>query len=365
MTRILIIDDSKFVHRILTSVLEAEDDIEIVGHAYDGAQGVKLHNEIKPDVVVMDVEMPVMDGLEATRRIMGETPKPVVIFSSAGARVSNLAFKSLGSGAVDLVEKPDVDDADSLAEVIREKLVNKLRLYTGLQVVRRIKKELIHNLEEHGKKLGTRVDREEVSVSEKPVSSEGEYAGMVVAIAASTGGPKTLRDFLATLPDPLPWPVVILQHMSTGFFEGFREWISQGCRAPVEFMKAGCSCLPGTVYIATGGQHWGVGGDGKFVAVDGDPVFGIRPCADVLFTTMAEVYRDRLVGIVLTGMGHDGKMGASAIKKAGGHIVAQHQDGCILFGMPKAVIEADLADSVLRIGEISEYLVSHSSTING
>ena len=150
MTRILIIDDSSFVHKVLDKVLKSEEDIEIVGHAFDGAQGVRLHKELDPDVVVMDVEMPILDGLEATRQIMGEAPKPVVIFSSAGRHVSNLAFKALGSGAVDIVEKPDVEDSASLESVIREKLITKLRLYSGLQVVRLIKKELIDNLEQHG-----------------------------------------------------------------------------------------------------------------------------------------------------------------------------------------------------------------------
>jgi two-component system chemotaxis response regulator CheB len=356
--RILIVDDSPFIHKMLELALGDAPGLEVAGHAFDGESGVRLTAELSPDLVLMDIEMPVMDGLEATRQIMGSVPKPILVFSAAGKRVSGLAFRALEAGAVDLVEKPEADNAADLRACISAVLFPKIRLYAGMQVVRRIRRELIETLGEQGRRLEQRTVAAPSIPSDNVPAASG---GPVIAIAASTGGPQTLRQLLPLLPDPLPWPLLLLQHMSQGFYEGFAEWIAQTCHFPVKFMENGMKPLPGNLYIAPGGRHWGVGQAGGFMAVEGEPVFGIRPCADVLFSSLAEIYGDRLIILVLTGMGQDGKLGAEAVRAAGGHVIAQHQDGCPLYGMPKAVIDAGLADAVLRIADIPAHLARHTA----
>jgi two-component system chemotaxis response regulator CheB len=309
-TRIVVVDDSALLRRILIDILATQPDFEIVGQGRNGQEAVRLVRELRPDVVTLDVEMPVMDGLDALREIMREFPTPVLMVSSRTVSGAEATLEALHSGAADCLAKPQDRLAVSMHDV-REELVTKVRAVRGARV------------------------RERVPVVLSS-SGGGVATDRVVVLAASTGGPRALNTFFEGLPKGFGAPILMVQHMPAGFVESLAKRLNAVGTVPCRVMEAGDCVEPGVAQIAPSGTHVRVQRDGHFEFVDGPTIHGVRPSADPLFQSAAEVYGARTVGVVLTGMGKDGAEGAKAIRDAGGTVFAEHESSCVIYGMPRA-----------------------------
>jgi two-component system, chemotaxis family, protein-glutamate methylesterase/glutaminase len=365
-TRVLIIDDSSIVHTLLGKVFAGHEDLAVAGDAYDGASGVQLAKESSPDVIIMDINMPGMGGLEAIEEIMAEKPAPIIVFSSGSRDIVDLSFKAIELGAVDLVEKPSAPDLSSLKAVIEDKLVRTIRTFADFRVMRRFKKRTMpvlphgihaHHPVAHGTPVsgaGARL----VPATTRPVGDAGAF--FVIAVASSTGGPQMLHALLQQ-PElaPLAAGVIVLQHLAEGFIDGFVDWLGVFSVLPVVVAGVGEFMARGLVQVAPAGRHLGVNGEGRFISIDQPPRFGIRPSADVLFDSLAENLGSRLITVVLSGMGSDGSHALPKVKQCGGYVIAQDEESSLIFGMPKAAIETGAVDAVLNIRQIPGFLARY------
>jgi len=367
--RVLIIDDSQIVHTVLAKAFAGLPDIEIAGDAFDGRGGVKLAGELAPDVIIMDINMPGMSGLEAIEEILAHKPAPIVVFSAASESIADLGFRAIELGAVDLVEKPAARNLTELKEVVEEKLVRTIRTFADFKVMHRFKRRPPPTRApgpvspEEGAAVREPPDRERKRVSAAVREHPGPSrfgAFHVVAVASSTGGPQMLSRLLGH-PDlvSLNAGVIVLQHIADGFMAGFIEWLRLFSALPVTAARPGDFVSPGIVQVAPGGSHLGVDGRGRFVSVEAPPLYGILPSADVLFASLAETFGKRLVAVVLSGMGSDGAKALPAVKRNGGYVVAQDEESSLIFGMPKAAIATGCVDRVLNIASIPEFLAGY------
>jgi len=334
--KILVIDDSALIRRILCSILEKDPQIEVVGEAENGKVGVEKAIKLKPDVILMDIHMPVMDGLEATQNIMSLCPRPILIISSVVNKTEAYSsFRALAAGALDVLKKPD---SDAEWKKLSEILIRKVKLFAEVKNLSPVK----------------------VKPQVLPLTGvkKGKEKYEVVAIGASTGGPTILKEIIAPLPPSFPMPILIVQHMPHGFIEVMVEWLNYNVKLKVKQAQQGESIKAGIVYVAPAGKHLQVNSR-RFLVVDGVTplVNSHRPSVDLLFQSVAQVYGDKAIGILLTGMGEDGARGLKAIKEAGGYTIAQDKQGCVVFGMPKAAIELGAAIKVLKPAQIAQELL--------
>jgi two-component system chemotaxis response regulator CheB len=345
MINLLIVDDSPTIHQLIQQVAQKKfPDTFTLHHASNGKEAIDIVNSKPIDVIVMDIEMPVMDGLTATRLIMQQNPKPIIVFSAATKRIANLAILSLEAGAVDVVEKPETISPTELENHLEKVLFQRIKIFNGFKVIRRFNPETVQKLADHQKRLQELKERK-TKTSSFPI----------VGIASSTGGPQTLKRLLCQISKP-SYPIIIIQHIPQGFTEGFRDWLIRATNLEWEYAQQGVHPKPGVIYVVNENRHLTFSSDGRFHFIDQPPIFGIRPAADYFFDSLGDVYKDRAIGIVLTGMGEDGCKGAHTIKRNNGSIIAEAEEDCIVFGMPKAVIEAGLADKVMKIDEIAKFL---------
>ncbi|MBN1699589.1 MAG: chemotaxis-specific protein-glutamate methyltransferase CheB [Spirochaetales bacterium] len=368
--RLLVVDDSSVVHLVLEKIIKEYDGIEIVGQAYNGREGVDYTKKLSPDVIIMDINMPGIDGLQAIAEIMNEKPTPIIVFSSASAEIVDLSFKSIEMGAVDIIEKPFSTDPESLKQQIRQKLIRTIKTFADFRVMRRIKNSTITALTDKSEALKTVGERlkkkhEELLVKGEQIDRE-ENRGVedtefpVIGIAASTGGPQTIRMFVEnTHCRKIQAAIVIVQHMAEGFLQGFSDWLQIYSPIPVGIVKNGEPVKPHRIYIAPGEFHLGFK-DNRFIYIDRPPILGIRPSANIMFESLAEAFKQRAVAVILTGMGDDGVKGLAAVKQNNGLIIAQNEESCILFGMPKAAIDSGQVDTILSVSEITEFLAEYS-----
>jgi two-component system, chemotaxis family, protein-glutamate methylesterase/glutaminase len=332
MLRAVVADDSPTVRSLLKQVLESDPEIQVVGLAKDGVEAVELVQSLRPDVVTMDVQMPRMNGFEATKEIMITAPTRIVIVTASiiGHDVST-AMHALSAGALTLLIKPPGPDDPGFEAAARE-LVATVKAMTQVKVVRHHR-------------------------AKPPATPTGRQAGLgVVAIAASTGGPQALQKLLSELPRDFPAPLLVAQHISAGFTAGLAGWLGQSVPMRVKVAEAGEPLAASTVYVAPEDWHLGVS-PRKAIALSADPpIGGFRPSGTHLFQSVAAVYGPAAVAIVLTGMGDDGAAGLPAIKTAGGRVLAQDEASCVVFGMPAAAIRSGLADRVLPLDKIAHAL---------
>ncbi len=331
--RVLVVDDSPTVRKILVSMLQSEPGFEVVGEAKDGEEAVRLAAQLRPDVITMDIRMPRLDGLKATQRIMSTTPRPIVVLAaSIYDEDTNIAFNAISAGALTVVEKPKgLSPADY--ETVRGQLITTLRLMAEVPVVT-LWPERHPTPRVHSPKLDVEL----------------------IAIAASTGGPGALRQILGALPGDMSIPIVAVQHITHGFVEGFVHWLDQTTELKVSVAKNGEYVSAGRVIVATDNAHMLIR-PGGIVQVDhSPPLNGLRPSATRLFSSVAESYKGGAVGVVLTGMGMDGAEGLKLLREAGGRVIAQSEESCVVFGMPKAAIEQGSVDQVLHLDEIASAL---------
>ena len=342
--RVLIAEDSSTARELLVSLFRDDAGTEVAGEAVNGVQAVELTKQLRPDLVVMDIQMPRMDGFEATKRIMIKAPTPVIIVTAAhDPRDVEMSLRAVRLGALTLLPKPTGPGAASFgAEAHR--LVSLAKALSQVAVVRR------RWPSDDSGPAGAAATH--VSI---PVPDLGDPV-QVVAVAASTGGPAALYRLLEQLPRDTDVPVLVVQHIADGFSQGLATWLGSGTALPVKLASHGEPLLGGTVYVAPCRSHLGVGHDRSVVLSDAAPVGGFRPSATVLFRSVAAVYGRAAAGVILTGMGQDGCEGLADLRKAGGRVLAQDEASSVVFGMPGAVVSAGLADVVAPVGRLAACL---------
>jgi two-component system chemotaxis response regulator CheB len=326
--KILLADDSSLVRQVLTDMLHETPDIRVIGYACNGREAVDLTLALQPDLVVMDLFMPVMDGLEAIEEIMTGAPTPVLVLSAAvEASEVDRAFHAIKRGALDVMEKPALDSPAALEEFAC-RLGDKVRLLAGIRVIR------------HPRRRFRRPAPEEFGAG-GPVPN-------LLAIGASTGGPKAVMSVLKSLPADFQAAVFVVQHIAHGFAAGFSTWLDRECAIPVRLATDGAKYVQGEVLVAPDGCHLTVC-DGRVRLIYGPAVNCCRPSIDVFFTSLAQDPCDQVVSLLLSGMGKDGARGLLRIKERGGTTLVQDELSCAVFGMPKAAISLDAVSQVLPL----------------
>jgi two-component system chemotaxis response regulator CheB len=326
--RVLICDDSAVVRQFLARALAGVPGIEVCGRATDGDEAVRLTRLLKPDVVTMDVEMPRMDGISAVRGIMAEQPTPILMVSSQTTEGSRATIAALHAGALDFIAKPAA--RDELASI-------------GPQVA-----EKILRLGERGRHALSPLTRP-TRLTSAAISVQG--AVPLVIIGSSTGGPRALFTVVPNLPQGFGARVLVVQHMPVGFTRPLAERLSEAGPLPAQEASDGERLLPGTVRVAAAGHHLVVDGETLRFS-DAPPEHGVRPALDVTLRSAAESYRGPIIAAVLTGMGRDGAEGATLVRQHGGKVIAESERTALIFGMPKAVIDAGAADSIADLTDV-------------
>ena len=332
--RVLIADDSRLARELLRDFLECEEDIEVVGEAADGRQAVELARELKPDLVTMDLEMPVMSGLDAIEEIMCGKAVPILVVSSVADARNALA--AVGRGALEVMAKPDYTP-EQAAE-----LVAKVRLLAGVSVITRLRP----------RKAPPPQGMPVAPVAAPSPSPRGADHARVFAIASSTGGPQALARILSALPADFPCPVVIAQHISDGFAAGMAEWLSGLCKLPVRLAADGEALRPGVILVSPSERHLSITPTRRVALVERGPRDIYHPNCDVLLNSVADAYGRQAVGIILTGMGSDGAKGMASIRGKGGMTLAQDEATSVIFGMNRVAIESGAVRRVLPVEAI-------------
>jgi two-component system chemotaxis response regulator CheB len=337
--RVLVADDSITARALIVAVLQADPDIEVVGQARDGAEAVALAKALRPDVIAMDFQMPVLDGFQAATQIMMEVPTPIVIVSgSLDLRDVMVSMEAMHAGALAIVAKPTGPGAPTFARESRY-FANTVKAMSQVKIVRRFA-----NRTQPAKAAG------------RPPRSGGVEKKRLVAIAASTGGPAALHKIITELPSDFPAPILVVQHIAIGFAEGLSAWLNRACRLTVKLAERDEPLRPGVVYLAPDDRHLGISQAHRAMVVDAPPLNGFRPSASHLFAAAADTYGAASLGVILTGMGDDGAAGLLRLREVGGTILAQDEASCAVFGMPKAAIQSGAVDHVLPLEMIAAQL---------
>ncbi|MBI2805974.1 MAG: chemotaxis-specific protein-glutamate methyltransferase CheB [Planctomycetes bacterium] len=338
MIRVLIADDSATARSLLAAIFATDSELQVIGQATNGAEAVELTRRLRPDIVTMDLRMPCMDGLEATKEIMIEIPTPIVIVTaSRSIQDVEMSMNSLRAGALAIMAKPTGPAGPGFDEQARH-LITQVKAMAQVKVVR------------HWRRTGS------AARSRTPASHHATRA-RVIAIASSTGGPAALERIVTGLPPDFAVPILVVQHISAGFVKGLADLLNKSGPLHVKVAEAGEKLTKRTIYLAPDDRHLGVSTRGQIALVETPPIGGFRPSATFLFESVAQVYGAAAGAVILTGMGEDGVAGLFAVRKAGGRIFAQDEKSSVVFGMPGAAIAAGLADEVLPIDEIAASLV--------
>ena len=341
---VLIVDDSALVRQLLTDMISQDPEMEVAGVARDGVEAIKMTQELDPDVVTMDIHMPEMDGLTALEYIMKKSPRPVVMLSALVKKGVAPTLRALELGAVDFIAKPS--QFPTSVNEVREDVLDKIKA-----AARSRAKEIWERTRKVKPPKRVKVRR------------EGARGGRLVVMGASAGGPRALAEIIPTLPEDLPASLVIVQHMPEPFTGSFAERLNSKARIEVREAVNGEELEEGLGLVVPGGQ------DMVFEKIGGGNVrtkllptvarHGASPVIDVTMESAAQVYGERSVGVLLSGMGSDGAMGLGMIRDAGGETIAQNEETCLVFGMPKAAIERKLVNEVLPLEKIAEAVVAH------
>jgi two-component system chemotaxis response regulator CheB len=327
--RVLVVEDSRSARHLIVSILKSDPDIRVVGEAENGTEGVRMAAELSPDVITMDIAMPEMNGLDATRRIMERNPIPIVMVTASYASTdAQMSFRALEAGAITVVDKP-LGPASPDFEQTSRILLDTVKLMADVVVVTR----------------RPRRDGPTIEARPLPLRDRSERVALV-AIGASTGGPAALAKLLRALPGDLPVPVVVAQHISPGFERSLADWLDGDCDLRVRLPSHGERLVVGEVLIAPEGRHLGVTRAGRVALSDDDPVGQHRPSVTYLFRSVAEAYGSAAIGVILTGMGADGAEGALALRRAGGLILAQDEPSSVVYGMAREAVALGAVDQL-------------------
>ena len=353
MIRVLVVDDSATARALLVSILTAEPDIRVVGEATTGRDAVDMAGRLTPDLITMDVHMPVMDGLDATKQIMIQSPRPIIIVSSAVRSDVELSLEAMRAGALMVMAKPEGPASPGFADE-RRQFVSMVRAMSQVKVVRR-----------HGNvspyTMNTPSARPAASPPTRGIGVGGARTIRLVAIGASTGGPAAIRTILADLPHDFAVPIFLVQHIARGFSAGLADWLEHDTPLRVKLAELGEPAVPGTVYIAPDDKHLGVQVDGRGdlrVLLDRSPPVGaFRPSASFLFHSAGDSLGAGVLAVILTGMGDDGVSGLRTLKARAGRVLAQDEATSVIYGMPREAVRAGVVDATLPLTAIARRLV--------
>lgn len=358
--KVLVVDDSQFFQVRLKQIIGEHPDLEVVGIAANGQEAIDLEESLRPDIISMDYEMPFLDGISAVRAILAKRPIPIVMFSSMTYEGATITLEALDAGAVDFIPK-------NFAEVSRDSAVLKKRLHEKLLLFARKAKPSVaarSTTKPEGIKpsaLGANLSSNRTTKPTSSISSRKKIKGTIrlVAIGASTGGPVAVSEIITRLPANFPAPVIVAQHMPENFTKAFAERLDRQSAVTVKEAVDGDVLKAGVVYIAPGGKQLMLDKSARSLKIlAGDERLTYKPSVDVLFASAAGVFGDKVLAIVLTGMGADGCDGAKLLKQKGATIWGQDKDSCVVYGMPAAVAKAGLTDDVLALDQVWQRLIS-------
>ena len=352
--RVLVVDDSAFMCRVLQEIITSDPQLEVVGQARDGSDAVAMADSLQPDVITMDINMPRVDGLQATEMIMSRHPRPIVIVSSESREGAASTLRALELGAIDFVPKPSTG-IDLDMKSVRDDLTRKLKLAAKVRVVRTATLSKVPAAPVPSAHTASRAPL--------PASQGGSKPPMVV-IAASTGGPAAVMRVVSGLPKDLVAAVFLVLHMPPAFTKQFVSQLAEVSALPVKEAEHNDAPQPGTIYLCPGSHHLRISSTGNISLDPGPRIDGYRPCADVAFETLASYARALAVGVVLTGMGSDASKGVKAMKAAGGYVIAQDEATSMIFGMPSEAIKTGAVDQVLPLDEIPAAIEKRVAKLN-
>jgi two-component system, chemotaxis family, protein-glutamate methylesterase/glutaminase len=339
--RVLVVDDSALMRKLIPQIIERDPSIQVVGTAMDGTFVLKKIEELDPDVITLDLEMPRMDGIETLKQIMRHHQLPVIVVSAHTTEGASSTFKALALGAFDFVAKPG-DAASAHMDEIAASLIGKIKAAAAVRMAYRPALKL---QQDYPKVVKT-------ALTARP-------AAKVVAIGVSTGGPNAVQYVLSQLPADIPAAIVIVQHMPEGFTEMFARRLEESCAIEVKEAHSGDLLLAGSALVCPGNKHIKVCrlalGD-VVVLTDDEKVNGHRPSVDVLFRSVASEFGPNGVAVIMTGMGEDGAEGMGLVKAAGGVTIAQNEDSCVVYGMPRAAIERGYATRVVGLDTMAHVI---------
>lgn len=348
--KVLVVDDSLFMRRMITDILQGEADFEVVGTARNGQEALEMTRQLQPDVITLDVEMPVMDGITALDRLMQENPIPVVMVSSLTREGAEVTLRCLELGAIDFVTKPSGSISMDLYKVASQ-IVEKVRVAARVPTTR------LRGL--------ARPITPTRTVSLAPVVSPLSRVGeeVLVVVGCSTGGPKALTTLISQLPHDFQVPMLIVQHMPEGFTRSLAERLNRLNAIAVKEAEEGDRIEPGFALLAPGGHHMKLGAHRTLHLSQDPPVHGVRPAVDVTLLSVAQHYPGKVVVAILTGMGSDGAMGARTLRTKGARVLVEDESSCVVFGMPRAVIQTGGADRVVPIDQMAHAIAEEVKTL--
>lgn len=340
MLRILIVEDSTVVAMLLKAIFEQEQDMQVVGHAKNGREGVQMAHDLKPDVITMDIRMLGMDGFEATRKIMADTPTPIVVVSSSvDDEELRITFRAIEEGALAVMEKPRGFLHPDF-EKIRLHLVDTVRAMAGVKLFSRNK-----------------VLRPKEGVSERKVRTRtSQYE--LLAIGCSTGGPQVLQRIFSLISEDFPVPIVVTQHISKGFSGGLVAWLASSTLLKVKLAEHGETLTAGTIYFAPDDFHFQIMRNASSLVANMSHnalCNGFRPSVSQMFNSIAETCQNRAVGALLTGMGVDGADGLLSLRQAGGHTIVQDEASAVVYGMPGAAVALNAVEKKVELDKMAAY----------
>ena len=347
--RVLVVDDSTFMRKVLETIYSSDDQLQVVGSAKDGREAVSMAESLKPDVISMDINMPHVDGLQATAEIMTTNPKPIVIVSSESKEGAASTLRALELGAIEFVAKPS-SGIDLDMQSVKEELLRKVRMAAKVRVVRTATR-LASSIQSAG--ASAKPAAAPKASPRPPAGSASDQRFPVVVLAASTGGPATVMRIAPGFTRDFPAAVILVQHMPATFTSQYAAQLAEFTEIRVKEAESNESITPGTLYICPGGQHLRVTPTGR-IQLDGASgrINGYLPNMDVTMESVAAYAGQLSIAAILTGMGNDGTSGARAIKNARGLVLAQDEATCVIFGMPAEAIKAGVVDQVLGIDDI-------------
>lgn len=347
---VMVVDDSPICRQLISDALKKDPDLEVVAMCANGQEAIDQAQKVRPNVITMDVDMPVVDGLAAVESIMADNPTPILMLTADPRnQAPELTCRALELGALALQVKPSLDAGPEAWNLARE-----VKLLSSVKVIR--------HLRGVGKKRTPGASGVVPAVAAPAPAPKDSFALSsspvgIVAIASSTGGPQVVHKMLSELPADFPAPIVIVQHINASFAESLAGWLAASSRLKVRLANDGDALVPGEVLIAPPGKHMLIPTRGRIALRTGDPKDGHMPSASMLLETAARAYGRRAVGMVFTGMGNDGAEGMLAVKTAGGRTLAQSEESCVVFGMPSAAIAKNAVDHIVHADDMSTALI--------
>ncbi|EHC9868928.1 TPA: protein-glutamate methylesterase/protein-glutamine glutaminase [Vibrio alginolyticus] len=361
--KVLVVDDSSFFRRRVSEIINSESRLEVIDVAVNGREAVEKAKSLKPDVITMDIEMPVMDGITAVREIMAAAPTPILMFSSLTHDGAKATLDALDAGALDFLPKKFEDIARNREEAVSLLQQRVIQIASKRAFMRRPIARPTTSTSTTTRPLGSRTASPVTPTPTRPAATKYRASGkkyQLTAIGTSTGGPVALQKILTRLPMNYPHPIVLIQHMPATFTAAFASRLNTLCKIQVKEAQDGDVLQPGVAYLAPGGKQMmvdGRAGAARLRIIDGGDRMNYKPCVDVTFGSAAKVYGDKVLSLVLTGMGADGREGARMLKSSGSTIWAQDEESCVVYGMPQAVAKAGISSEDLPLDRIAERML--------